>query len=96
MYTLKEELPKEIRFPIYQKAIDALESGRKHGLCILLPMLLWDLEHYLADTPDGSDWNYRDTVIAFPEIAPYITEIVMSNNPDQVRIRALKEIIKNQ
>lgn len=72
--TLKEEVPKKERRKIYNRAIAYLDNPNIHGgygLCVILPVLLWDLEHYLDCPPhlqDNGRWSYFDTPVAFPEL----------------------------
>lgn len=68
--TLKEEVPIDIRRDVYIKAFKRLDEHR--GLCVLLPMILWDLEkaldeplHYIST---GEIWDCNDTTTAFPEL----------------------------
>jgi hypothetical protein len=67
-------VPTEIRIETYKKAIDIVKSGEPkhnvfpHGLCLLLPCVLWNLQHYCDDAPSEDGWNYHDTKNMFPEL----------------------------
>lgn len=108
--TLDTIVPKEIRKQVYQEALkyyqnyliypnkyQNLDDEDSLGLCLLLPCVLWDLEHYLNDSPTGL-WEYEATVHAFPEIKDYIPEIQGEFNQDKklkIRIKVLTEILYN-
>lgn len=90
-YSLTEVLPVEVRREVYTKCIDILEEmldnptqsffgantkSDELGLCILLPCILYNLEHYL-DKAKGKkeNWWYGDTPKAFPEVKDYIDTV---------------------
>lgn len=75
--SLTEIVPKSIRIKIYKKALKILENDPEltkrlgTGICLVLPCILWDLNHFLDVNPFGEDWNYREAKIAFPELAEF-------------------------
>lgn len=71
---------------------------RPLGLCILLPCMLWKLNTYMSSNPNtNKSWDHDDTVIAFPEIKRYISQIESTQNTakNALRIKALNEILAN-
>lgn len=84
-YSIREELPKEIRLEVYQQAISILQNFLKTGnrdkysangaLCLLLPCLLWDLVTMWDEDPNGNYWDPYHTPQSFPEIEPFIKQI---------------------
>lgn len=99
--SLKEVVPTELRLEVYKKAILCIENNIKiagmcsHGLCLLLPCLLWDLKHPSSLTPDNKEWNYQDTSIAFPELTEeVISKIERSKDRQATRANYLKAFIK--
>lgn len=109
MELLERKLPKRTRFSVYKKAyklIKCAKPGEKYAkldqenleLCLLLPVILWNLKDFLDDAPNGKPWIYCHTKIAFPEIETYLNSITECNLEDRNRRRleVLEEIIKNQ
>lgn len=100
--SLKEVVPAKIRIEVYKESLIIFKNISKFdrldgGLCILLPMVLWGLKSFLDTAPNGEDWKWKDTVIAFPEIAPLLPKIWKADGKDKTtcRIEGLEEIIKN-
>lgn len=104
--TLKKPIPIDIRIEVYKDAIDIIKNNIKHdtlttnsisALCLLLPCILWDLDHWLQDTPAGIDWNHNDVPKAFPEIKQWTEEAYKfggnSNNKNLKRIEVLQNAI---
>lgn len=98
-YTLHKQLPKGVRLFCYKEALDYFENPKSKyknrcggGLCILLPIVLWDLKDYSENI---DKWNWLDTPIAFPELTKeVVTEIAFSNARSETRIKFLKQAIK--
>ena len=95
---------KEQRLKVYKKALNIIENGNKppghitgYKLCLLLPVILWKLKHFLNDAPDGSYWLHTDTHEIFPELTRnHVLKINNIMSPkDYLRIKILKEIIKS-
>lgn len=84
-YSIREELPKEIRLEVYQEAISILQNFLKTGnsdkysangaLCLLLPCLLWDLVTMWDEDPQGNHWDPYHVPQGFPEIKPFVDMI---------------------
>lgn len=85
---LSQEVPPQIRVEVYEEAIKRTEIAinnydKKHdlpfdysaGLCLLLPVCLWDLKDCHQETPDGSWWSHYDTLLAFPELGDNIKSL---------------------
>jgi hypothetical protein len=79
-------VPDTIRLEVYKEALANVEKG--YGLCLLLPTKLWDI-HYLDDGPDGLDWDFDDTKIAFPELTVEVINTIQ-------RRRASEDIISTR
>ena len=113
-YDLTKNLPpKDIRLNVYKEALEYYcniqdggscnynadnESGL--GLCLILPVLLWNLNSYL-DNLEINDkthyWCYRDTKIAFPEIVYWVIDIKDTDDYSDkliLRIKAMEDCIK--
>lgn len=112
MYKLDKELPREVRFPVYKKALEIYKSIIKDnsvefagmgvsggiGLCMILPCILWNLNDYLDNAPDGNHWSFLRTSTAFPEIKEYIP--ILEAEMDSLRrvylrIEILEKILNN-
>lgn len=104
--TLKKKVNKRTRIKIYKQAIELLKTNQPHfdmdkglPLCLLLPCILYQLDHYLQSNPDGTSFNYKDTPIAFPELTPERIEFIESHydkhwsEVDAVRIGVLEEML---
>lgn len=94
-------VPKARRLFVYKQALYILKNNihcyglpSNKGLCLLLPCVLWNLNHYLDNDPNGDFWLYTRTVITFPEIADKIKLVKQSSDPNQTRINILTKIIK--
>ena len=98
---LNKKVPDEIRLSVYKDAIKIIEKGEivfglsEFYLCLMLPCILYDLNHYMGKRHNGNDWHLHDVQIAFPEIAPYIADIVKSIDGNKLRLKALNEIVDN-
>jgi len=99
-------VPTEIRIDTYKKAIDIIKDGVPkhgvfpHGICLLLPCILWNLKHYCDDAPCGEGWNFQDTSNQFPELTQArlikIKEVDWANDKakNKMRINVLRGMIK--
>ena len=87
LHKLDHEFPKEVRLEVYKKAIEIIEKNlhatkeiKSYQLCLLIPVICWEIKHYLSRPLISGvlcDWDYNDTNIAFPEINDeFIGEIV--------------------
>ena len=98
--SLEEVVPLKLRIKIYKEALKYYKEPSDNfysGLCILLPMLLWELDSYLNDAPNGNSWNWSDTSTAFPEIDEYLFVITDCNDSSErrkLRIKILTSILK--
>ena len=82
---LKSPVPIIERMEVYQEALEMYEenlerirnktsvkfpggapSGKPY---LILPCLLWDLEHFTNKCPDGKDWDSFNVTVGFPEIS---------------------------
>lgn len=103
---LKAEVPREIRLEVYKELLERIKKkqtleGDRHQLfqmCIYLPVILWGFGDVRGDTgPDGSYWDYEDTVYAFPELTQDVIdsiENVKLSIRNAVRAEYLREWIK--
>lgn len=76
--SLRYPVPENIRREVYLLALayftvktDMSYSefhSRSSGLCLVFPMLLWGHDHIHECAPDGREWDYSNTPIAFPEL----------------------------
>ena len=99
--TLTKPIDKNTRLSVYKETLERfLNQQEVDGLCLLLPMVLWGLEHYLDDYLDeetGRNWCYKDTPTAFPELTQEVLDKITSAYPeerDAIRIKYLKEWIE--
>lgn len=97
---LHQVVPENIRLRIYKKVLKDLEKTgickNSVGLCLILPIVLWDLPDSLTECPDGSFWDWRDTRKAFPELTQKVlSDILYSNNELETRKVFLRTWIKN-
>ena len=101
---LRQEVPIELRLETYKEALNYLIANKNtsdpvygSGLCLVLPCILWGLTDCDDYAPNGMDWLWQHTPIAFPEIkewverAKYIRE--ETSVVRQIRIEALQTII---
>jgi len=98
---LKQEVPKEIRLEVYIKAVEYINNPiqtKGFGLCIILPVLLWDLNTFIAASPDGNDWSYQETCKAFPELTDEVLETLFHTHTTKERkikrLEYLEQFIK--
>ena len=97
--SLQEEVPIEIRKQVYQEALLICQSNdirRSYGLCLLLPTLLWDMNHHTDVGPNGKRFKWRDTTTAFPETKNLVAKLLKVNNENDAiiaRIEGLKVIL---
>lgn len=106
---LKRPVPKRIRLNVYKRALAVLKgegsdrenrvlgTGDTCGLCLLLPMLLWDFDDAYDNAPDGEDWHINDVPTAFPEAAEGIERLIALpwDERKELRIKILEDIIAN-
>lgn len=103
-YTLEKELPKKVKLQVYKDALELYKNDENTikqlgwGLCLVLPCVLWEINHYLDTMPNEECWSHKETEIAFPEIKPYINSLNEPLNHKHTntltRISWLEEIIK--
>ena len=102
--SLKIVVPKDIRLSVYKDAIKIFERNEpafgmnSKGLCLLLPCILYDLDHYLKNKKGGEIWSWWETEKAFPEIEPYINELngtIGNEEKNALRLSILKKIVKD-
>jgi len=104
--SIHDIVPKHIRRATYKKAIEAIESEKRiaglcsFGLCLILPCLLWDLDHFLSQTPQNRAWDAYDTPSMFPELTEkriHSISRIYSDNPqidrNKQRIKVLTEML---
>jgi len=104
-YTLEKELPKKIKLQVCKEALELYKNDENTiqqlgiGLCLVLPCVLWELNHYLSCTPNDENWSHSKTEIAFPEIKHYINSLEETlgsgHSANATRIKWLEEIIQN-
>jgi len=108
-------IPIKIRLEVYKEALEHITNNIWHqseagfSLCLLLPSLLWDLNSYLSLAPDGQEWVWAETPLAFPELtdtilsdikqaAPndgfYMTEKERNKEKNIIRVKFLEDSIK--
>lgn len=102
---LLSEVPKDIRLEVYKEALEYyrdkphIDFVHKEGLCLRLPVILWDLEGYHSFAPNGHDWDFGDTGIAFPELEDRIIDSIMFSNTvraaNDLRIEYLTQWIED-
>lgn len=99
-------MTQEKRIEIYKEALEIIKKGeskygmsvRAMGLCILLPCIWKNLNHYSDDFIDdnGKRFRYQDTCKYFTEFAEYYESDIIRYDPSpEWRIKALKAIIKD-
>lgn len=94
---LLTEVPRELRLEVYKETLTMFENNSLwfHGLCLVLPSVLWGLESYHDYAPDGSVWDFEDTSTAFPELSKEVIEYIeniydYTDSMDAVRMNFLK------
>lgn len=99
-FNLGEPLSKRTRLRIYKEALQYLKDGRgsnnnePSGLCLILPFLLFKLNNYRDNQPNGNIWTYKDTDKSFPEIKLFLDKYSFNNRTDETRIKFLEETIE--
>ncbi len=103
-------VPVEQRLEVYIEALRIIQHGTDveknrtgDGLCLMLPVILWNLDHYLSDSPDGEMYDYTKTIIMFPEIAKTVEYLMSSKSAigdrgderETLRVLCLKNAIKS-
>ena len=83
---------KNTRLSVYKESLEIFDQNQIIELCLLLPMGLWGLEHYLDDYLDeetGINWCYKDTPTAFPELTQEVLDKISSaRDEERIAIRA--------
>lgn len=102
--TLTKPIDKNTRLSVYKETLERFnqkqgDQKQVDGLCLLLPMVLWGLEHYLDDYLDEEtrqNWWWTNTPTAFPELTKKVLYKIMSayEERDAIRIKYLKEWIE--
>jgi hypothetical protein len=102
--TLDEELPINVRIAVYKKAIKDIETEEYikyspvSSLCIILPCILWNLESFNSNQPNGDMWITNETPTAFPELTEEVINKITFYYPSHtkipIRIKYLKGWIK--
>lgn len=104
-----DPIPDEIRLEVYKEAKVHIENAIKNpeydvyglegfmGLCTLLPCILYDLETFEDDQPNGLYWEYELTPVSFPELAGFIEKIDKiegQRERNKMRLKFLNSSIK--
>jgi len=100
-----QEVPPNIRLEVYKEALQLIQSDTDRskrnklgiGLCLLLPVLLWELECYCSKLSNGRVWFYDQITKMFPELTSKKIDIITRTHADQrdkIRIEFLKEMIQ--
>lgn len=102
--TLEEVVPIDIRLETYIKARDYIIATEDDpyaamGLCLLLPVGLWDLPSYCyTKSPSGNNWNYEQSLKAFPEltqdIVDEINDMHLIKDRNKLRLQYLDQWIE--
>jgi len=93
-------VPKEI----YEKAIKLIKKGKpiaqlnSFSLCLTLPCILWELNCFLDDSPNGRGYDSSDAITMFPEFTQYRLNSINSfhgseEKKDIQRIKVLTEML---
>lgn len=83
-----------IRLDCYEKAIDIIKNNKiihgfgpdfddnadEYSLCILLPSVLWNLNHYNDNAPNNNYWHYKHTSNMFIEITEKVIQSIEDEN----------------
>jgi len=87
------EVPIELRKEVYKEALGIIENAieGQHGLCILLPELLWGVDDDYH--PNGKIFYYSDSDVLFPELKNFLKKGYDVNYTNQERIEFLKSVI---
>jgi hypothetical protein len=90
-------VPEKLRFKLYKQAYDDIINGTpiETGLCLSLPMYLWELKDVYDFAPNGQNWYAVDTPNMFPELNDELKGLNIINrfmNPNE-RIAFLERIL---
>ncbi len=68
-------VPTKTRLSVYKQALKLIYKfpNRKYGLktpqlCLLLPCILWGLDDFMNEAPNGETWCFFNTKYMFPEM----------------------------
>lgn len=92
-------VPEEIRLECYKEALEIVKNfDKQFGLsnpvvCLILPCVLWGLEDYEDDAPNGELWFFYHAPEMFPEIEGIQRAFKFSQNKKQTRIEFLEKAI---
>jgi hypothetical protein len=102
--SLKVVVPPKQRLKVYKKALNIMENDPKklekmgNGLCLILPCILWNHKDCYQTAPDGFDWSYEQTSIAFSELTKRqiynIDKLSGYETQKDARIQFIKKSIK--
>lgn len=104
--TLTKPIDKNTRLSVYRETLERFnqkqgDQKQVDGLCLLLPMVLWGLNHALDDYLDegtGNNWCWINTHIAFPELTKEVISEIRSayelEEKNAMRIKHLKKWIE--
>jgi hypothetical protein len=80
-------VPKKLRFKLYKKAYDDLINNKELvgltqpiGLCVSLPIYLWNLKSIDELAPNGEEWITEDTPKMFPELEQELYDLDVPKN----------------
>jgi len=84
--SLKKPITITKRLECYIKAKKHLTTendriGDIQGLCLILPMILWDLDGVYSLAPDNNHWYHGDVSIAFPEVTDEVIKDITTCEP---------------
>lgn len=96
-------IPAETRIDVYQKAIQHIkkhmeiaDENKSNAICLLLPVILFDLYSYEDQQPNGNYWDYCNTIVSFSDIT--LDEIHsisgMENNPMEKNLKRIEVLEK--
>jgi len=104
-------VPIEIRLEVYEKAIELIEKDENfarlndtddnngYPTCLLLPCILWDLNHYLDTAPNGQSYSFHTITQMFPEWnKDIVNSIILAETKKELnilRIKYLKQSVNN-
>lgn len=99
---LKSPIDPADRLEVYREAYERFldeEFHKYYGFCLGLPIVLWGLSNHSEKAPNGINWLYADTTIAFPELTADVLydldSTPMSVNREKLRLEYLAEWIQN-
>lgn len=104
---LLKEVDVKVRLQVYKNTLNFIKGKYEaedwitgdipeytDGLCLLLPVILWNLKKYSDKTPNKKSWDYNDTSIAFPELTNKVIRSINSvSNKVEQRIEFLENFI---